>query len=528
MFNIKEFFAGKKTKVEAPKKNPVGRPRKRPTEVEALLGEDREEVEAAIKRLKKPDAAAVQDAIEDVFQDAIEDEHEVAEEDFQDAVQEPQVEDSAIVVKMEPQVEDSAIVEKPQVRGVEASAIVAKELELGIVQKGLKEQGFEVQTEYLKRLEFKRQFSIAGLKGAEHGWKGAEYGRLGGRPRKRVDELQDGDRLNPLSNRKKQCAKGLRDETFNIMARLEIAELVKTLLPSFTQGGLEVGDVYTFLSDRTGRPKQKIKWAHENEDKWLEERKRLHLGAGSKGTLRAHGEHGPSSFSTAKGLRAAGAGAKAMFEGLYPSMRSFFDFERSSGRFIDVEDLIIEFSALLTSMQAKLEAKETVSFLSPFEQRQLQELRRKMPRMHVPSTREYWGLRMKEVVGARLLKPQRMLSLTLHEEMCRVFETWKDWDWKLYMICFGPMSWLEKQVCDATAFRKNLRNLVLSFSDQVPFWVLVQGAKQLYVWWELRSKGKKGDKNALENLLGAAGSWSQKVPTAVEGCRRATATAPCS
>ena len=180
MFNIKEFFAGKKTKVEAPKKNRVGRPRKRPNEVEALLGEDREEVEAAIKRLKKPDAAAVQDAIEDVFQDATEDEHEVAEEDFQDAVQEPQVEDSAIVVKMEPQVEDSAIVEKPQVRGVEASAIVAKELELGIVQKGLKEQGFEVQNEDLKRLELKRKFSIAGLKGAEHGWKGAEYGRLGG------------------------------------------------------------------------------------------------------------------------------------------------------------------------------------------------------------------------------------------------------------------------------------------------------------------------------------------------------------
>ena len=72
MFNIKDFFAGVKTKVEAPKKNRVGRPKKRPKEVEALLGEDREEVEAAIKRLKKPDAAAVQDAIEDVFQDCLE------------------------------------------------------------------------------------------------------------------------------------------------------------------------------------------------------------------------------------------------------------------------------------------------------------------------------------------------------------------------------------------------------------------------------------------------------------------------
>ena len=117
MFNIKDFFAGVKNKVEAPKKNRVGRPKKRPKDVEALLGEGREEVESAIKRLKKPDAAAVQDAIEEIFQDCLEegevegqsDDHEVVEEDFQDAVQEPQVEDSAIVAKREPQVDLSLI-----------------------------------------------------------------------------------------------------------------------------------------------------------------------------------------------------------------------------------------------------------------------------------------------------------------------------------------------------------------------------------------------------------------------------------
>ena len=112
MFNIKDFFAGVKNKVEAPKKNRVGRPKKRPKEVEASLGEEREEVEAAIKRLKKPDAAAVQDAIEDIFQDCLE----------------------------EGEVEGQS--DEPQVDGVEASAIVVKELELNTLQKGLKERGF--------------------------------------------------------------------------------------------------------------------------------------------------------------------------------------------------------------------------------------------------------------------------------------------------------------------------------------------------------------------------------------------------
>ena len=46
--------------------------------------------------------------------------------------------------------------------------------------------------------------------------------------------------MNPLSNRKKQCAKGLRDDSFGVIARLEVAELVKKLVVSFEKGGLEL------------------------------------------------------------------------------------------------------------------------------------------------------------------------------------------------------------------------------------------------------------------------------------------------
>ena len=96
------------------------------------------------------------------------------------------------------------------------------------------------------------------------------------------------------------------------------------------------------------------------------------------------------------------------------------------------------------------------------------------------TTRDYWQRRLKFVVGARLLKPQRLLNLSLNEERNRVFETWKDWDFKMYMICFGPIEWLAQHVQDPVEFRKNIKQTILSFLDQVPLWVKPRAGKQLY------------------------------------------------
>ena len=143
------------------------------------------------------------------------------------------------------------------------------------------------------------------------------------------------------------------------------------------------------------------------------------------------------------------------------------------------------------------------------ESRQLQGATEKLPKLGKASTREYWATRLKHVVGARLLKPQRMLSLTLAEERARALETWKDWDFKLHPICFGDLSWLESQVMDSAGFRGQIKLCVFSFSDQIPFWVKVKGAKQLYGHWETLSK--KGKTNSSAAMLKQAGSWSQEM-----------------
>ena len=97
MFNLKGFFAGVKTKVEAPKKNPVGRPRKTPEGVEDLVSSEHPEVLEAIGKLRKPEplvSMAHQVVLEEVFEECFpvdgEEQHqgeELVEEDLQETLE---------------------------------------------------------------------------------------------------------------------------------------------------------------------------------------------------------------------------------------------------------------------------------------------------------------------------------------------------------------------------------------------------------------------------------------------------------
>ena len=56
-------------------------------------------------------------------------------------------------------------------------------------------------------------------------------------------------------------------------------------------------------------------------------------------------------------------------------------------------------------------------------------------------------------------------------------------------MCFGDLTKLQELVVDAAYVRDNIKNAVLGFSDQVPWWGFVQQEKQLYLHTELRKNG---------------------------------------
>ena len=183
-----------------------------------------------------------------------------------------------------------------------------------------------IGADFERTLKQKRFGEMGKLRGVE----GVEYGRLGGRPRE----------LRASEKRRLRGAPKKRDDSFGWLAKIEVAELVDKVV-EITK--LAVDDVYTYLSQQTGRPKAKIKLAHEKVETWRANVRARNLGGGSKGSLRTRGRTlgYSNTFSTSKGLRAPGGGAKAIFSDLYPAVKLFFVLERANGRYVDREDLVV-------------------------------------------------------------------------------------------------------------------------------------------------------------------------------------------
>ena len=334
----------------------------------------------------------------------------------------------------------------------------------------------------------------------EWGKQGGQYGRLGGRPRGLSQGLgvltQDAcdviveQQSSPLSNRRPLSRVSRRDDSFGIVAKLEVCQKVKELRPSFESSGYIIEDVYAAVAKLTGREYKRVKLAAQDEDKWLLEKQRLQMGKGTKGTLRSPGQSKSflQTMTVSRGLRAKGAGAKPDLPELYVKIREWFEKQRAAGRYVDANMLVMQFEYLMSLCKAQLKARVE---LTAQDAKKLKVIELKIPKMVVKSTRTYWAQRLSHECGATLLKPQRLLNLTYEEEEARLIATWQDFDYRMYNMCFGDLSWLNEQVHDPALFRENIKNTVISFSDQVPWWVKVKSARQLFASWELSSKAGK-------------------------------------
>ena len=82
------------------------------------------------------------------------------------------------------------------------------------------------------------------------------------------------------------------------------------------------------------------------------------------------------------------------------------------------------------------------------------------------------------------------MSLSASEEKLRAHCTWRHYDHLLHQVCWGPQEWLKEKVAGPEVFRMHLKEAVLVYSDQVPFWVKVTAQRQLYSSGEVRKRHK--------------------------------------
>ena len=110
------------------------------------------------------------------------------------------------------------------------------------------------------------------------------------------------------------------------------------------------------------------------------------------------------------------------------------------------------------------------------------------------------------------------MNLSLSEEEHRTLMSWRDFDFRMFNMCFGPIEWLQMFVQNPIEFRQNLKNTVICMSDQIPFWIKITSTRQLFAEWELVAKQSKKTRNPLSNLVPdlAKCTTSQRLEAPVE------------
>ena len=114
--------------------------------------------------------------------------------------------------------------------------------------------------------------------------------------------------------------------------------------------------------------------------------------------------------------------------------------------------------------------------------------------------RKYQKKQIQKTCRYEYLKPQREVAISLDEEKRRCLETWQKFDHRLWQVMQQSLPEVEKLVLDADQFVQQTQrgDLVLGFSDQVPWWGLARMKKQIY---PADRKGKPRQKRGRDQGL---------------------------
>ena len=157
-------------------------------------------------------------------------------------------------------------------------------------------------------------------------------------------------------------------------------------------------------------------------------------------------------------------------------------------------DEMIEFDGLMVEFVMACERKLSELKRSKFfiHQKLLSAIDKRLAAMRKCSKKNEYTLRQTlNHVNARLMKPQRMVSLSFEEEERRCCRTWWRFDEKLHLACFKKIEELAEWVKEPKKFRENVRQLIIWMNDQIPMWLKIKPGKQIFAEYEVRQKSMR-------------------------------------
>ena len=357
----------------------------------------------------------------------------------------------------------------------------------------------------------------SGKLGASSGHLGGKFGHHGGRPKNEPLEPEPEGGAVP-DQWLKQNLNPKRFEP-NAASIKKFQDYCRTKLKEEGKGDSELDSefmkrrVQRYFPGKTTRYLMSV-WNDTEKAARVEE-----LELGTRGGFRKKGEHSILRLHLGKGIRALAkpeSNKKSAFHSMFVSVEEKFKKWRAAGQYVDKYDLLVEFQELLKAKIDELEnEKKITGMLTASRVRLLDACTKKRDKMHDKTKNQEKTVdQMQKLFGCRLLKPQRLCSMTLEEEAERVCETWYLFDFVQWLAAFADTEELAEHVIDPVEFRKNIKATVICMSDQMPFYIKLQPGKQLYTKDELAAGKRKKPLTELEReqALGSkGGGGSTKV-----------------
>ncbi len=219
---------------------------------------------------------------------------------------------------------------------------------------------------------------------------------------------------------------------------------------------------------------------NEDEDKKFIEKHRL--GKGSRGgdaPLGCNSRVVSGRVSYTKGVRKSGGGVKHPFQAFFPELEHWVEYERLVGHRIYSNTIFMHWCMILH--RERLAILDKGDSASKKEKQLAGAVSARFAKWR--DSESYRKTAIADVlrkIGASSYKPQRVTSLDGAEEKLRARLTWQSFDSALHLAAFGTADELTPFVAKPENFVRQRHGLVLTFSDQIPFWVKIGSGNQIY------------------------------------------------
>ena len=201
-------------------------------------------------------------------------------------------------------------------------------------------------------------------------------------------------------------------------------------------------------------------------------------------SARKRGQLGKTGSSRSVGCRKSG---KRGYLGRTDFCRQFVqevclwaETETQQGHEIIREDLLVEFERRLASAALFAEEEDAAGLLTPESQKEFSAWNSKFKGLRNCSATRLWqGRYLVTKSGFVDRAKQRTTSMSPLEERSAMEAGWKFWDFVLWLAGCGTAKDLEPWLHQPDRAVTERREAVLSFSDQIPVWLMPTGSKRL-------------------------------------------------